>query len=311
MKGDMDSVNDDTSPAGTGDVRQAILPVPLPETVIRERPGLERALRRLPLGDAPPAPEEGPLVGLGTVIVIPCYNEATRLPRETVRAFAAEHPGTGLLFVDDGSRDATAAVLRELCAELGPQATMLQLPENRGKAEAVRTGMRRAFETGARYVAYWDADLATPLELVPAFEAVLEKDPGLLLVLGARVQLLGRQIERRLTRHYAGRLFATAASFTLRLRVYDTQCGAKMFRVTDEVRGVFADPFRSRWIFDVEILARLLERCRGAGESRPERRMYEYPLPRWTDVQGSKLSLRHYVNAALDLAGIWRRHRPS
>src|SRR5437762_2862299 len=73
-----------------------------------------------------------------------------------------------------------------------------------------------------------------------------------------RVKLLGRNIQRSLIRHYCGRVFATVASLALGVDVYDTQCGAKIFRATPEMRQIFATPFRSQWIFDVEILSRYL-----------------------------------------------------
>jgi glycosyltransferase involved in cell wall biosynthesis len=187
------------------------------------------------------------------IVVIPCFNEANRLD---LRAFV-EHSVRGdaaLLFVNDGSSDDTGDVLDELCAINPANFSALHLPRNCGKAEAVRQGVLRAFQRQPAYIGYWDADLATPLDAIGEFRAYLAANPRVEMLLGARVRLLGRTIERRISRHCAGRVFATAASWVLQLPVYDTQCGAKLFRATDRTRLLFAEPFRSRWIFDVELL---------------------------------------------------------
>jgi dolichyl-phosphate beta-glucosyltransferase len=89
---------------------------------------------------------------------------------------------------------------------------------------------------------------------------------------------------------------------TLGVAVYDTQCGAKLFRATDETQTLFLQPFSSRWIFDVEILARLVAT---AGDGRAEQMIYECPLDRWTDVGGSQLKPRDFARAAVDLARIY------
>ena len=54
--------------------------------------------------------------------------------------------------------------------------------------------------------------------------------------------------------YYLGRLFATLASTLLDVRIYDTQCGAKIFRSTDDLKIVLSKPFLSSWIFDVELI---------------------------------------------------------
>lgn len=244
-----------------------------------------------------------------TAIVVPCYDEAARLDPDAFAAACRDHDGLHFVFVDDGSRDATRAVLEKLAARDPERLAVLALPENRGKAEAVRAGMREAFARGFEYVGWWDADLATPLDEIPRFAAVLDERPGVELVFGARVQMLGRAIERSTLRHYVGRVFATVASRSLGLPVYDTQCGAKLLRATPAVRALFEAPFESGWVFDVELLARLVRQRRDAGGPPAADVVYELPLRAWRDVPGSKVRPWDFVRAIRAVRRIRRRYR--
>ncbi|HEY4304982.1 MAG TPA: glycosyltransferase [Gemmatimonadaceae bacterium] len=237
-------------------------------------------------------------------LVVPCYNEARRLDVPAFDAFAAQGDAH-LVLVNDGSTDTTSLLLREL-ASRHDNITALDLAQNSGKAEAVRRGLLEAIASGADFVGFWDADLATPFDALPALVERLDTLPHLQTILGSRVRLLGRTIDRRAVRHYTGRVFATAVSLTLRLPVYDTQCGAKLFRVTPHLERAVALPFLSRWIFDVELLARLGIRN---GRYSPDvllESVYEYPLREWRDVGGSRLRFEDFPTAALDL---WRIHQ--
>jgi glycosyltransferase involved in cell wall biosynthesis len=234
------------------------------------------------------------------IVVVPHYNEAARLRIDDFRDYAARNPRTGFLIVDDGSTDGTGDLIRDALSSGDLGLRLHSLPENQGKAEAVRVGMRRALEADPLMVGYWDADLATPLGELDGMLRVLDDRHDLDAVLGSRVRLLGHDVRRSPWRHYLGRVFATVASLILELPVYDTQCGAKLFRTGPVLRSALAEPFQSRWIFDVELLARL-HAARGASIVE---RLVEYPLREWRDVAGSKLGPMHMARAGVELVGI-------
>ncbi|HWO08020.1 MAG TPA: glycosyltransferase, partial [Polyangiaceae bacterium] len=98
-----------------------------------------------------------------TVVVVPCFDEAARLDSARFAGFARAERSMRFLFVDDGSRDRTREVLLAL-AQSSTRVDVLALERNAGKGEAIRRGMLRAFELEPAFVAYFDADLATPLE---------------------------------------------------------------------------------------------------------------------------------------------------
>ncbi|HEY8432777.1 MAG TPA: glycosyltransferase [Sandaracinaceae bacterium] len=238
------------------------------------------------------------------VVVIPCYNEAERLSEAQVLALI-DDLDTEVLLVDDGSRDGTAALLERIAAKAPGRVRTLLLPKNRGKAEAVRAGMLAALERGAGVVGYADADFATPPEEIHYLRRELDRS-GALVALGARIARLGAHIDRRASRHYLGRVFATGASLVLGLAVYDTQCGAKLFRDTPALRHALGQPFSSRWAFDVELIGRLCAGGPGVAPITPAQ-MIEVPLRTWIDIGGSKLSAAGAVKAGLDLMWLGAR----
>lgn len=241
-----------------------------------------------------------------TTVVVPCYNEATRLDTRAFQAFVQKHADVRFLFVDDGSSDDTLGVLETLRGTRPEQLDVLVLPHNRGKAEAVRAGVLRALEQGSELVGYWDADLATPLDELPRFIEILSTQAQIWVVMGSRVSLLGRDIQRKPARHYLGRIFATASAVSLGVAVYDTQCGAKLVRNHPVLHAAFSQPFSSRWIFDVELIARIIAEV-GADAARSH--IYELPLLRWVDVAGSKVKPIDFVRAFLELVAITTRYR--
>jgi len=238
-----------------------------------------------------------------TVIVVPCYNEADRLNSNAFLSFIRREPGLSFIFVNDGSRDGTLNKIEEMSAKEPGRIQIITLSKNGGKAEAVRLGMLAAFERDDVFIGYWDADLATPLSEIENL-CRLFTCPDVIAVLGSRVKLLGKKIERQAVRHYLGRVFATLVSMILRLPVYDTQCGAKMFRNTETVRILFNKPFRVNWSFDVEVLARL-KLLAESGRSVPvASSVFECPLNEWGEVHGSKIRTKDIFSMAAELIKI-------
>jgi dolichyl-phosphate beta-glucosyltransferase len=237
------------------------------------------------------------------LIVVPCYNEARRLDGERFLELSRA-PGLRLLFVDDGSTDETGAIVTALAARSEGRIELLTLGRNAGKGEAVRRGLEHAAQAdqGAALVGFADSDLATPPEeLLRLVDRARES--GAAVVMASRVALAGTDIDRKAARHYLGRAFATVASLVLRARFYDTQCGAKLFKSSDLFRAAIAEPFHSRWIFDVELLGRLLVGA-GGHPGLDTTDFLEVPLRRWADVAGSKLTASSWVRAGVDLAVI-------
>ncbi len=211
-------------------------------------------------------------------LVVPCYNESKRLD---LGKFNSAGKNLYFLFVNDGSTDNTSDILKK---GLNNRIFLLDLEKNAGKAEAVRKGFLHLkglpFFKEIDWVGYWDADLAIPLWEADNFilyAAHFGNAPA--AIFGSRVMRLGSRIKRLFIRHIFGRIFATAVSFIFKIRVYDTQCGAKLFK-RDIIEEYFNEPFISRWVFDVEIMLRMRKLD-----------ILEYPVIEWNDVRGGSLKI--------------------
>jgi glycosyltransferase involved in cell wall biosynthesis len=243
-------------------------------------------------------------------VIVPCFNEELRIDEYAYLDLV----GSGrvrLIFVNDGSTDGTGRLLEQL-SQKSEMIDVLDLSHNQGKAEAVRLGLLRAVDEGAVMVGYLDADLATPGAELLRMLSTLEERTELEAVFGSRVARLGSDIERSSFRHFTGRVFATLASLALGVAVYDTQCGAKVFRVNANFIAAIEIPFRTQWSFDVLLCQRLFD---GTPElaGLPITSFLEMPLDVWRDVGGSKVGLFDSLAALWDVIviGVLRRsHHP-
>ncbi|MCA9046166.1 MAG: glycosyltransferase [Planctomycetaceae bacterium] len=245
---------------------------------------------------------------LSTIVVVPCYNEAERIQRNAFLEFAESHVNIRLLFVNDGSTDTTLDVLKSMAAEAPGQIDVCDLPQNGGKAEAVRQGMLAALSTETECVGFLDADLATPLDALPLFVDVLRRRMEVEAVIGSRACLLGRRINRNGRRKLLGRLFATVASQFLGISIMDTQCGAKLFRGSHDLKLALSEPFLARWIFDVELLSRLKQQRQSSQQSPLADVIFEQPLDEWFEIPGSKLKATDFLKAPWELLQIYSRY---
>lgn len=226
-------------------------------------------------------------------LVIPCRNEFKRLRPEAFLDAAEKRTWISFCFVDDGSTDATAERLAQM-ERLSPAIHAIYLPQNVGKAEAVRMGMRHLCECShSELFGFWDADLATPLAEIDSFVRRFDEHPALKAVIGSRWPHLGSGIRRHTARGFSSALTRLAIRRILGQYVWDTQCGAKVFS-RDAAFELFAHPFRTRWLFDVELLLRF-------GSRRLATQVCEIPLASWHDVPGSKIGPAEMLRIFIEL----------
>ena len=232
------------------------------------------------------------------IIIIPCYNEEKRLEVNKFLAFSSLHPGVHFIFVNDGSTDNTLEILNQIKVLLS-SAEVINLPKNKGKGESVRQGFIKAIQKSSNYIGYLDADLSTSLE---EFHHLHDKalQYNLDMVLGSRIKKIDTVIQRSFFRHITGRIIATLIDKKYKLGVYDTQCGAKIFR-SILVKKIMNNPFRTKWFFDVEILYRVKHLqldCKSA----------EIPLRNWINKKNSKLSVLSFPAVLKDLVTLFNKY---
>lgn len=241
---------------------------------------------------------------LNLAIVFPCYNEGKRFSADLFLSEITHFPEVDFLFVDDGSIDDTFSILNEL-SKARKNIKVIKLNRNKGKAEAVRYGILNIL-TSDKYshVGYFDADLATPLNQLTLFLEHLEQDNAHRILFGSRIKRAGATIQRNQIRHYSGRFITTLVNNSIvKIPVYDTQCGAKIMTV-DLAKEVFYEPFISKWLFDIEIIARLQE---SYNYDQVIKMIYEVPLTVWIEKGNTKIRLKDLMRLPLQLLRIhWK-----
>ncbi len=231
------------------------------------------------------APAQAPQPELS--IVIPAYNEGSRLPgtlariRDYLAARRGNPNSTEVIVVDDGSTDSTARVVEEWQPKF-PGLRLVSNGRNRGKGYSVRQGM---LEARGHIALFTDADLSAPMEEADKLLAALEK---------ADVAIGSRAVDRSLIsvhqsrmREIAGIIFNGLVRLFIGLPFHDTQCGFKAFR-RDRARIAFEQQRSERFGFDPELL--FLARRHGLI-------CVEVPV-RWAHDTGTKV---HVIHDSVDM----------
>jgi dolichyl-phosphate beta-glucosyltransferase len=159
-------------------------------------------------------------------LIIPAYNESARLSSTLDAAWSfLERRGNEfeLILVDDGSTDDTAAIARRF-ANQHFNVSVITI-RHAGKAAAVRAGLKSA---GGDFVAFADADLATPLIYLDEFVRIARDAAD--VVIGSREGVGSRRIGEPWYRHAMGRIFNRLVQTLVLPGIEDTQCGFKLFR---------------------------------------------------------------------------------
>lgn len=222
-------------------------------------------------------------------VIIPAFNEEQRLPAtlDTVQRYleTKSFDFVEVVVVDDGSRDRTAAVVKEYAAR-DSRIRLLENPGNRGKGYAVRHGMTQA---RGDWVLFTDADLSAPIEELDKLAAAIAVS-GADGAIGSRAldrSLVGRH--QSLARELIGRSFNLIMRLVTGLPYFDTQCGFKVLS-REAARTVAARQQSDGFGFDVEIL--YIANKHGF-------RVLEVPV-RWFNSEGSKVSFWNGMQAFAD-----------
>jgi dolichyl-phosphate beta-glucosyltransferase len=182
-------------------------------------------------------------------LIIPAYNEQARLPytlMEIERFVCSEQLECEVIVVDNGSRDATSAVVTH-ASESFARLRLLRT-DRRGKGCAVRAGMLAG---RGEVLLFADADLSWSVGDLRRFtDLVIQQCP---IVIGSREGQGARRVGEPVYRHLMGRVFNRVVQSLAVPGIEDSQCGFKAFRA-DAAHAIFTRQRINGFGFDVEVL---------------------------------------------------------
>jgi len=178
-------------------------------------------------------------------VVIPVYNEEQRIKKaiEACKEYNRRFPQWEFIFVNDGSTDNTAYLVRKTKYEL------ISYSNNQGKGYAIKRGMKKATKP---LVLISDIDFSVSLEQVGRLYSAIKQ--GADIVAGSR-KVIGAKITKHQPRlrEWLGVCFTSLSNLWLGLNVSDFTCGFKLFK-KDAADKLFGLQRIKRWGYDAEIL---------------------------------------------------------
>lgn len=182
-------------------------------------------------------------------IIIPVYNEESIIvdTLKTAREFAQSLPQCEIIFVDDGSSDATYSKASEFT---GNGIKMITYSQNMGKGYAVRSGV---FAASGDIVFFTDCDLAYGLDIIKEGIELFRHNPDAGILIGSRILHPDGYAGYTFMRKFASKTFLLLLRLHGGLKVSDSQSGIKGFR-REVVQPVFSRCEENRWSFDFEII---------------------------------------------------------
>jgi len=193
-------------------------------------------------------------------LILPCYNEASRLPRTISLLQNALKDGVfngvkleKILIIDDGSKDSTSAVALSGESSLPGLLSIHRVEPNRGKGFAIHTGLRLA-RTDWCLIA--DADSATPWNQFKKLYEISKNDGKIVypVSMGSRdLPESDIQTEQSWIREHMGKTFNFLVRLITGLPFRDTQCGFKLVHLPS-IQSFLPRLTVERFAWDVEFL---------------------------------------------------------
>lgn len=228
-------------------------------------------------------------------VVIPAFNENDRFDTTNLnRIFELTTFCTRIYIINDGSTDGFPEKIEKFI-ENNPHLDVVlsSFKKNVGKSEALRFGFNLAIEDGFEYISIADADFSSPPEEILSLAKKLSLS-NYEIILGSRKKNFKNKIEKHFLRYISGRLFSALVQVLFKLDIYDTQCGYKAFRTSDNLKMALMTNTSDPWLFDIEIIVRMKK-------TNPKILFLEVPLGEWIHKDGSKINSKQIRRTVIAL----------